>query len=87
MRLTMVLLGSEKRRLLESLDSICKLCNEVLQNKPENEADVTNFKASCTSLAAEIHDNKLFETKSIEDLTNSLGKFMIYKISQNSLIA
>lgn len=77
--------GSEKRRLLESLESICELCNEVLQNKPKNDP-VYNFKASCTSLAEQISENRIIEAKSIEDLTNSLALFGNDKIKVNQSI-
>ena len=56
--------GSEKRRLLESLDSITQLCNEVLKNKTDAKVnEISNFKASCSSLAEQISDDKLIETK------------------------
>ena len=42
--------------------------------KPKNDP-VYNFKASCTSLAEQISENRIIEAKSIEDLTNSLGMF------------
>ena len=50
--------------MLESLDSITQLCNEVLKNKVDNKTnEINNFKASCSSLAEQISDDKLIETK------------------------
>ena len=72
--------GSEKRRLLESLDSICELCNEVLKNKPDNKtAEISNFKASCSSLAEQISDDRLIETKVLYTICFSLQKHDSYK--------
>jgi len=44
--------------------------------KPKNDP-VYNFKASCTSLAEQISENRIIEAKSIEDLTNSLGRLSL----------
>ena len=46
--------------------------------KPKNDP-VYNFKASCTSLAEQISENRIIEAKSIEDLTNSLGRLQFYR--------
>ena len=57
--------------------------NVVIMTQPEKPKNdpVYNFKASCTSLAEQISENRIIEAKSIEDLTNSLGRFS-FKILQ-----
>ena len=50
--------------------------------KPKNDP-VYNFKASCTSLAEQISENRIIEAKSIEDLTNSLGKLSFGILQSN----
>ena len=54
----------------------------IQPKKPKNDP-VYNFKASCTSLAEQISENRIIEAKSIEDLTNSLGR-VSFKIVQSS---
>ena len=54
----------------------------IQPKKPKNDP-VYNFKASCTSLAEQISENRIIEAKSIEDLTNSLGKLSFGILQSN----
>ena len=60
--------------VIQSLDSICELCNDVLSSNnllPEN--DIQEFHSSCASLVSSIIDDPAaIKAASIEDLTKAL---------------